>query len=316
MIYKNSLKILLSNFDIVWKTILYYIFLFFITGGLIFLCVNPIYKLLEQSGFIENITTVYADFLTNLNLTQLLLTINDLIVQFTSILTENLSTVWINFVGLAFVFIFLKTYLSNLTIMSSCNALHYYMGSMNKHSYVLSFKETFGQNLKAQLAYFVVSLPQKILYTLLFVLSLRLFDISFVMSIVSIFVIVIGFCLLLGFKYTLFAGWIPTMIVMNYSVFKSLKVSVKNSFRIFPRVFSNAVGIAITLILANFLIGIFTFMVGLVITIPFSYLLLSAFGMVVTYEAQGMRYYVDVYNVITPKKKEISDKLKSMKYVV
>ena len=316
MIYKNSLKILISNFDIVWKTILYYIFVFFVMGGMVYLCVNPIYKLLEQSGFVENITTVYADFLTNLNFTQLLLTINDLILQFVSILTENLSSVWINFVGLGFVFIFLKTYLSNLTIMPSCNALHYYMGSMNKHSYVLSFKETFGKNLKAQLAYFIVSLPLKILYAFLFVLSLRLFNISFVMSILSVFLIAIGFCILLGFKYTLFAGWIPTMVVMNYGVFKALKVSVKNSFRIFPRVFSNAIGIVITLVLSNFVIGIFTFMAGLIITIPFSYLLISSFGMVVTFEAQGMRYYVDVYNVITPKKKEISDKLNSMKYIV
>ena len=316
MIYKNSLKILLSNFDIVWKTMLYYIFVFLVTGGMVYLCLNPIYRLLEQSGFIENITTVYSDFLTNLNFTQLLLTINDLILQFTSILTENLSTVWINFAGLAFVVIFLKTYLSNLTIMPSCNALHYYMGSMNKQSYVLSFKETFGPNLKAQLAYFIVALPLKVLYAYLFVLSLKLFDISFVMSIVSIFLIAISFCILLGFKYTLFTSWIPTMIVMNYGVFKALKVSVKNSFRIFPRVFSNAIGIVITLILCNFLIGVFTFMAGLIITIPFSYLLIGSFGMVVTYEAQGMRYYVDVYNVITPKKKEISDKLNSMKYIV
>ena len=63
---------------------LIYVFVFFLMGGMVYLCVNPIYKLLEQSGFVENITTVYADFLTNLNFTQLLLTINDLILQFVS----------------------------------------------------------------------------------------------------------------------------------------------------------------------------------------------------------------------------------------
>jgi len=29
-----------------------------------------------------------------------------------------------------------------------------------------------------------------------------------------------------------------------------------------------------------------------------------------------MRYYVDIYNVITPNKKEISDKLNDMKYII
>ena len=57
-------------------------------------------------------------------------------------------------------------------------------------------------------------------------------------------------------------------------------------------------------------------MSGLLISIPASFLLYSTFGMVVTYESQGMRYYVDVYNVITPQKRELTDKLSNMKYIV
>ena len=190
------------------------------------------------------------------------------------------------------------------------------MGSMNKHGFYASFRETFGRNIKAQLACFLVMFPLDVIYIGLFVLCLKLFSISFVMSIFAIILIIVGFALLISFKYSLFAGWIPTMCVMNYGVFKSLKTSVKNMFRIFPKVFSNAFGIVVTIVLSNVLIGTFTFMVGLILTVPASYLLYSIFGMVVTYEGQGMRYYIDVYNVITPKKKEISDKLKSMKYIV
>jgi hypothetical protein len=60
----------------------------------------------------------------------------------------------------------------------------------------------------------------------------------------------------------------------------------------------------------------FTLLVGLLVSIPMSYLLYSSFGMVTAYECQGMRYYVDVYNVITPMKKEMKDKLEDLKFVV
>lgn len=316
MIYKNSIKILLSNFDIVWKTMLYYLLVFAITIGLGYLCINPIYILLNNSGFITNITTIYSDFITHLNLTELFLNINDLILQLTSILKNNLNTVWINFAGLGIVILFVKSYLSNLTVLASANTLHYYMGSMNKHGFYLSFSETLSKNLKAQLVFFLINLPIKIIYFVLFVLCLQMFKISFAMSLLAIAIILVGFVVLFAFKYTLFAGFIPTVIVLDYGIFKALKTSVKNTFRIFPKVFSGAILVVITIAVLNIVIGLCTFMVGLILTIPMSYLLFATFGMVTVYEGQGMRYYVDVYNVITPKKKENSDKLKSMKYIV
>ena len=97
---------------------------------------------------------------------------------------------------------------------------------------------------------------------------------------------------------------------------KNLKIAFKNSFRRFGRTFGGAVGVVLVMIILNGLLGVFTFLVGLLISIPMSFMLYSSYGMIVTYEAQGMRYYVDIYNVITPKKKENSDKLSEMKYIV
>lgn len=316
MIYKNTLKILLSNFDIVWKTILYYLLVGLITVGLGYLCINPIYILLKNSGFVDSVISIYSDFITHLNLTELFLNINELIIRLASILKHNLSRVWINFAGLGFVVLFVKSYLSNLTTLASANSLHYYMGSMNKHGFYLSFSETLAKNLKAQLVFFLINLPVKIIYFVLFVLCLQMFKISFAMSLLAIVIILVGFVLLFAFKYTLFASFIPTIIVLDFGIFKALKTSVKNTFRIFPKIFSGAILVVITIAISNFVIGICTFMVGLILTIPMSYLLYATFGMVTVYESQGMRYYVDVYNVITPKKKENSDKLKSMKYIV
>ena len=316
MIYKNTLKILISNFDIIWKSIIYYVFVYGVTIVLGYLCLSPIYKILVDSGFIDNIANVYSNFLTNLNLTELLAKSDDLVWQFGSILKHNLAAVWINFAGFCFVIVFVRSFLSNLTIMASCNSLHFYMGSMNKHGFYASFSETLGANLKVQLLYFVISLPIKVLFYFLCFLCLKLFGISLLFTLIAIVLFLTLVCCYCALKHCLLDGWVPTMVVMNYGVVKALKTSIKNSFRIFPRVFAGATGLVITLLISNFFIGIFTFSVGLIITIPFSYLMVSVFGMVITYEGQGMRYYIDVYNVITPKKKEIGDKLNEMKYIV
>ena len=190
------------------------------------------------------------------------------------------------------------------------------MGSMNKHGFYTSFGENFWKSLKVQIVYFFVSLPVVIMNITLLILGIKIFSLSWVLSLLSGFLIFLELVLLLAFKYSLFAGWIPTMVVMNYGVLKSLKVSIKNAFRIFSRVFSSSIGIVLTIIIINIVFGLFTFMAGLLISVPASYLLFSIFGMVVTYESQGMRYYVDVCNVVTPKKRERSDKLNNMKYVL
>ena len=68
MIYKNSIKILFSNFNIVWKSLLYYLFTFLISVTLIILCLNPIYQILNNEGLINRIVELYTDFITTLDL--------------------------------------------------------------------------------------------------------------------------------------------------------------------------------------------------------------------------------------------------------
>jgi len=315
MLYKNSLKILFSNFNIIWKSVLYFLITALISMVLLYLCVNPVYKLLLNNGVVDEAINIYSDFMASLNFSEMCKSISELVETFFEIILTNISKIWINFTGVALITLFLSVFLNNLTIMAFCNSLHYYMGSMNKLGFYSSFFDVLKKNLKVQITYFIISLPIKIINFLIIMMIFRLVTISWFWSIVGVFILVLSWVILLAFKFTLFSGWVPTMVIMNYGVFKSLKVSVKNAFRQFPRIFGNAIGVVLTL-LCVYMLGIFTFFVGLIVIIPASYLFYSSFGMVSTYESQGMRYYVDIYNVITPKKKEIGDKLTDMKYIV
>ncbi|MGN0961062.1 MAG: hypothetical protein ACI4PF_02545 [Christensenellales bacterium] len=316
MTYKNSIKILFSNFNIVWKMALYLLLLFAFLAFVIYLFISPIVEMINTAGFFNRFVELYTDFLTSLNLTALFDSVAELANEVIIFISNNISQLWFYFLGVGFIMFFFSCIACNLVNMASCTSLHLYMGSMTKQGFFASLSENFGKNLKIQLAYYFVTLPYNILGVVLLLLSFKLFNISWLVSLINVFAIIIGFVLFKAMKYTLFSAWIPTAVVMNFSIFKSLKMSIKIVFRRFGKVFGTAIGVVLTIICLNVILGLCSFMVGLLISIPISILLVNVFGMVVVYEGQGMRYYVDIYNVITPKKKEDSDKLKDMMHIV
>lgn len=316
MIFKNSIKILFSNFSNVWKMMLYFLLVFAVSGGLLFLFVNPILKTIENAGFFDKFVELYSNFLNNLNLSVFFEDLSLLIDKLFEFMAINASELWFWFLGIGVVVFFFNSYFLSLSNMAICKSLHLYIGSMNKQGFYTSFADGFGKNLKFQFVRYIISLPFNCLYAFLFILSLKLFGISWYVNILAIMLIIVGFVLLFAFKAMVFSVWCPAYVVLNYGIFKSLRTAIKTVFKRFGRFFGAAVGVVLTIFVLNVFLGLFTFIVGFMVSIPISYMLYNVLGMVSIYEGQGMRYYVDVYNVITPNKKETADKLKDLKYLV
>ena len=113
MTYKNSIKILFSNFNIVWKTMLYYLICFFLCVGAIIWCLSPIYKILNNAGFLKIIVELYTDFIETFDLNQLFETINDLINRFMEIMFDNLSQFWFSFIMVVVIILVFCSIISN-----------------------------------------------------------------------------------------------------------------------------------------------------------------------------------------------------------
>lgn len=317
MRYKNSIKIVFSNFNIVWKSMVYFLQFFVVIAGLLYLAINPIFSLLEKSGFVANFLDVYSGFLKSLNLSEFLISLKDLGEQLVNIFTANMSSIWLNFTCIALILGFLLVVGTNLVVYPMSYSLNYYMGSINNYGFFSSFSDTFGKSLKFTLIKYFVSLPIDFINIVILYFTLKLFNSGvWIISFLAPFITILILVLLLALKCSLFACWIPTMVTMNYNVWKSLGVGIKTSFRYFWKVYGTAVGMVLTIIALNVFLGIFTLGVGFLVSIPISFLLVSAFGMVVTFEGVGNRYYVDVYNVVTPQKKEKTDKFEDMRYIV
>lgn len=317
MRYKNSIKIVFSNFNIVWKSMLYFLGVAVFASLLLYFSVSPIFELLKTSGFVTNVVETYTEFLTSLNFSEFMLAIKDLGADIIRIFSENMSTIWINFTLIALILGFVVVVFNHLAIYPMSNSLNYYMSSINSYSFYGSLSDTFGKSLEVTLVKYLVSLPIDFIIAIIVCFSLGLFNTKiWIVSFFAPFLIMLIVVVLFAIKSTLFACWVPTMVTLNYGVLKSLGVGIKTSFRYFWKVFGTAVGMTLTVIVLNVFLGLFTFGAGFLISIPASFLLYSAFGMVVTFEGLGMRYYVDVYNVITPPKKEKSDKFEDMRYIV
>ncbi|MBE5735887.1 MAG: hypothetical protein E7356_00815 [Clostridiales bacterium] len=316
MLFKNSIKVLISNFNLVWKMILYFLLGVLACSGLLALFLNPVIRLIEDAGFFEKLIDLYSSFITSLNLSVALQNLSIILDDAWEFFVSNISQVWWNIVCSGVVVFFLSVFYQSLSHLAVCNSLHLYIGSLTKQGFFASFADVFVKNLRLQISRYLVGLPLSLIYMGLFLASLKMFRHTVYLDLLAVFVIVVGFVVLMAFKMVLFSAWAPTMTVMNYGVFKSLRVALKMNFRRFGRVFSSSIAIVLGIVVLNMFLGLFTFFVGLILSIPVSFIMYNAFGMVCVYEGQGMRYYVDIYNVITPNKKEISDKLNDMKYII
>ena len=316
MTYKNSVKILLTNFSLVWKVLVYIILAGAVVVTLSYFALKSVFLKFLDSGVVELFLEAYSIFLTNLNLTVFLQSMGDCVVKLLDWFHAILPEIWLNLVLFILIIGVFREIVFNLVYLPITNTVNYYMGSMIKYPFVNSMVSTFGLNVRYQLVHLFTLYPIKLLTTYVLVQSFRLFTLQWMWPIVTLFLIVLLFTLLTVTRVCIFNVWLPAMVVFNCGVFKALGKGLKITLRKFLSTFSNSVALVLTILTINVVAGFATFGVALLITVPVSYMLYSVFGLVVLYDSQGMRYYVDSYNVVVSKKKDSTDKLKNLKYIV
>ena len=316
MMYKNAFKLVISNFHLVWKTLLYQIFVVLITIGLAFACSLPIINVISNAGIFKTIAGSFNEFATNFNIYKLF---SDLILSVESlfkVIAENINSLWLYIVLFLVIIVLVRTILRGFSNFASTGVLYNYLSSNIKVSYVANLTNNFFKNIKFQLAYLIVELPINLLIVfcayMLFKWMLSLSGLILLAPIVLIILLV----LVISLKQTIFSAWLPALITFNCSIFGALKKGIKAVFRRFYRSYSTAILILATLVILNVFCALCTFGASLLLTLPISSLTINIFGMVVFYSSQGMRFYVDSENVITTKKMEETDAFSKLKFIV
>ena len=317
MLYKNSFKLIFSNFSLVWKILLYLIIANACVFGLGYLVSIPIFNLLASNGWFDSIKNTYTNFVNTIDFKELAMNVSEIMKNFSNIISLNFSSIWLSVFALIFISVFLGCFVRGFYLLPTCNVVYYYMTSTSKQSFFESVLTTFKKNIKYSLVYLITILPIRILA--IFIISKL---IIWFCSLGGIFVILLPFivCLIYvlfsSIRITFFCGWIPSLITLDSSTFRGIADGFKTAKRRLFKVLSNTIGLTISILFINVFALICTFGVGLIITIPLSCVWFATFDMVSFFTAYGMKFYIDPYNFMSPKKRELTEKVSSLKYLV
>ena len=316
MMYKNTFKLVISNFHLVWKNLVYKFLMALIVVGLAFACALPIINVIRAEGFFTILKETFSSFTADYNIYKLFYDIISCFDIFFKAIATNINSLWLYIVLFLLIIVVVRTILMGFSRVTTTSVLYNYLSSNIKVSYTANLFGGFWKNFKFQLAYVITVLPIDvgIIYCayMLFKWLLTLNGINLLAPIVLIVLLVF----VISLKITFFSCWIPCLITFDCSIFEALVKGVKAVFRRFYRSYSTAILIMFTLIILNVGCALCTFGASLILTLPISSLTILVYNMVVFYSSQGMRFYVDNQNFVTTLKHEETDAILKQKYII
>jgi len=310
--FKNSIKLLMSNFSSVWKLLLYKIIVVAIVTGLFCATLNYLATLTNINQLSNNVLTFLAscnfsttpiDILTNLyNVVQS--------VYFVSL--EMITTMPIIFAYIIVLLFVILPFLWHLSDVAVSETLYGYMSSQTKYGFTGAMVRKLNTASLYSLLFTFFVLPFNALFLLGFVNILNLSTIGGILLYFLPFLLIMFTILYFSLRTAFLSGWIPAIIVNNCNAATGFKKGLKALLRRFFRVWSTSIVIVLAFLGFVSFFGSF----GFVLALPITCLLICIFGMVMFFESQGMRYYVDMDTILTPKKLEETDKINKLKYII
>ena len=312
MMTKNAFKLVSANFYTFWKMLLYRLVVCLVCIGLISFVFPSIYSALTASGFIEQLKfylgniSVFPNIIVALGE---LLELANALIQGAVILAEyNLFALIYSSV----VIMFVLPFLNRLGDLAFGECIYSYMSSLSKTSFVVAYVKKMGTSALYALC---SSLFGALLCAIGLVGSYYILSIVELNTFVSYLVPVFFTAFLITYfslQQTVMSGWMPATVVFNDGAIKGFRQGLKTVNRRFFRTYSNLIFINL---LAVLLVYAFNFYV-LIVLVPLYALYMSTFKMVMFFGSHGMRYYVDLDTILSPKKLETYDKMSKVKHLI
>lgn len=317
MMFRNSVRLLFSNFSTVWKILLYKIFVWTIVLGIATTVAMPIITLLQDNNFFVEVKSAFEGFMLNMDMYSILNSLIAVINNLVNIINNNIEAILPNLIGVILIVFGLGYFLNNLASLATTETLNGYMSSNANLGFSNTYVKNFLKSFVYSLFKTIINLPIIILICITVYNMLPLFASS--NELVALFapLIIISVGVLLTSLYiTLFSGVAASIVVHDLGVIKGHKKGFRAVSRRFFKTLSNAIVIVLTIFIFNIFILSMTAGAGLIISLPSSTFLVAIFGIVMYYGSNGMRYYVDPDTVLTPKKLEEQDKVKKAKFII
>ena len=312
MMFKNSFKLLLANFSSVWKLLLYKIIVVAVVFGLFMLATPALSNLLNVEQLSDSVATFLANFGFGISYIDLLTYLYTILQTVINVLSEMIATSPLLFLYLVFLLFILLPFLWHFSDVAIGECAYGFMASQTKYCFMGAMIRKLGVSVSYSILLTLAILPFTALMLAGGVAVLYLTVYGGLLLYFLPFILFVYLLLINSLKITMLSGWTPSIVVFNCNAVTGFNKGMTALFRRFLKVWSTSIILTFIVLSVAMLIGCY----ALLIIIPIASLFISIFGMVMFFGSQGMRYYVDMDTIITPKKLEQTDKICKLKYVI
>jgi len=316
MIFKNTFKLLFSNFSLTYKVLIYKLIVLLLALGLAGTIGVPFLMHLTEVGFFKNVVDQILLMFENINLGNVFIGFKNIFL-ITLDLFKNLD-INLLFNAVLSIIVFILTYgiIGSFSELSVIDCLNGNLSSKTKLSFFKSLISKMFKSILMVLIKFIISIPYLISIFLILYFGFTSFDaFGDIAKMLIPTLMFLAFVIFTGIHLTLITGFAPSIIVNDEGVFKGLFIGFKAIKKKFFKVLSTSIMIVLILTILNLICAVFSFFAGIIFTLPISYVVICLYKIVAFYESNGMRYYVGD-TIRTPLKKGEQDKIKKLKYIV
>ena len=314
MMLRNAFRVFGANFSLVWKNLAYKMLIILIFSGIIVAFGMKLIETLESAGFFSAFSQFWGST-ASLSTLEFSKGIVSLLNDFFDIVIANFSGLSINLIGIVLSF-FLMIVFINMAELPMAEVIKWHMSSLSKFSFCGAFLSNFWRATKQALVLFVIKLPFWAIIMVSGFYILNLMTVSSLWAILSPMLFVLLVAVVFSIKNTIFACFTPYLCLHDCGIFHALKKGVQIVSRRFYRTWSNNIMFVVLAFVLNFVCAQYTFGVALLLTLPSTIVFHNVFNMVVYYESQGMRYYIDPMTIMRTKDFSEQDSAKKARNVI
>ena len=314
MALRNAFRLLGTNFSLVWKNLSYKLIVFAVFGGIMVAFGLHIVETLKSAGFFNDLSEFWSNMFAMSTL-EFNIALVDLLNSGADIVISNLASLSLNLIAICVAFIFLCVFV-NMAQLPMTDVIKGHMSSLTKFGFCGAYLRNFWNSLKQGIVLFLVKLPFWAIIVVSGYYVLNLMTLSSIWAILSPMLFALIAIIVISIQNTVFACFTPCLALHNCGVFKALNMGGKTVSKRFYRTWSNNIVFVVFAFVINFVCARYTYGVSLLVTLPATIVMNTIFNLVVYYESQGMRYYIDSNTIIYSKEFSEQDKAKVAKYVI
>lgn len=307
MKFKHTFNVFIDNFSVTYKQLLYRLIIVLISASISFAVIYPLIFDLIKSPQLKLLLDNVKDFALNL-LNGNVLELGNISIQVKEAFGAFIELVKTKYVG--FILSALLILLVHIVAKWFEGLGNYATAAVINDRMALRanspFLVTLIRNLKNAAIYNAIYVPLSILYDIVvgvamfFLLFFLLNHILYFLVCVFLFVLAITFSIVIKMTFT--TDWLPALIRGKKGHREALHCSFSRKNKGTLNILSNFSVLVLIIFALNSAAIILTLGVGLLLTIPSSYVILICFEFVNYYDREGNKYFIDESTIISTKK--------------